>query len=156
MDSSILFSMSENVTSDLPYICLAPPAEGYTIALSVADEGMRVLVFAQEHLQPEQYRGLNDRMTVVDADLETELGFHSALEAITEVYDAIFFIGELDRFSNEAVPTELEEELLNVHLRLLLSLRGRFMTIYPSGTPIDSFPTNPLKTKFLDGEAPAH
>ncbi|MDW9758571.1 hypothetical protein GOB02_03080 [Sinorhizobium meliloti] len=130
-DEGILSNFSRRIPAHLPHVCHAPPDEGYALAFDVAKEGKRVIILAPPHLQPRQYPRWGSDAIIIDDDLDTGSGFHTAAEAMRYHFDLIVFICDPRRLSEEMIFTETEEMLLDLHLSFVLQSRERVFRLHP-------------------------
>ncbi|WP_457811344.1 hypothetical protein [Sinorhizobium meliloti] len=130
-DAGILSTFSRRIPAHLPHVCHAPPDEGYALAFDVAKEGKRVIILAPPHLQPRQYPRWGSHAIIIDDDLDTGPGFHTAAEAMRDQFDLVVFICDPRRLSDEMIFTETEEMLLDLHLSFVLRSRERVFRLHP-------------------------
>lgn len=129
--SGILSDFSRRIPAHLPHVCHAAPDEGYALAVDVAKEGKRVIILAPPHLQPRQYSRWGSHAVIIDDDLDSGPGFHTAAEAMRDHFDLIVFICDPRRLSDEMIFTETEEMLLDLHLSFVLQSRERVFRLHP-------------------------
>ncbi|WP_421590745.1 hypothetical protein [Shinella sp. M27] len=153
MDSAILSLMSESSPSFIPYVVIAPPGEGYTLANAVAEEGCRVLMFCEEHLLPPQYRRFNEKMTVFSDMIDSDTVWAKATEVLLKEFDAIFFIASPDYWERDSDLAWPEDEILSFYITARASVTGKRRTLRPSGTLVEQFPDQPMALHVFDGRS---
>lgn len=149
-ESEILSNFSRGIPAHLPHVCQAPPYEGHTLAFNVAKEGKRVIIFAPPHLQPKQYTRWNSEAIIIDADIDSHMGFDVAAEALQDHFDLIVFVCDPTRFSEKMMFTESEEMLLDLHLSFVLQSRERVFWLNPEETSDNVVLLTPPSVKFVD------
>jgi hypothetical protein len=144
MESAILERMSKAKPVSIPYVITAPPAEGYTLAMAVADEGARVLLICEKSLQPPQYRKFNAKMTVFGERFDTHDGWDKLADVLLGEYDAIVFVAGSERRNGDPDLSGSEEDILSFHLLGRLYAAEKRLVLRSSGAPADAFPAVPL------------
>lgn len=147
--SGILSDFSRRIPAHLPHVCHAAPDEGYALAVDVAKEGKRVIILAPPHLQPRQYPRWGSHAIIIDDDLDTGPGFHTAAEAMRDHFDLIVFICDPRRLSDEMIFTETEEMLLDLHLSFVLQSRERVFRLHPEEASDNVVLFKPPGVKFV-------
>ncbi|MDE4555503.1 hypothetical protein CN159_15970 [Sinorhizobium meliloti] len=148
-DAGILSDFSRRIPAHLPHVCHAAPDEGYALAVDVAKEGKRVIILAPPHLRPRQYLRWGSHAIIIDDDLDTGPGFHTAAEAMRDHFDLIVFICDPRRLSDEMIFTETEEMLLDLHLSFVLQSRERVFRLRPEEASDNVVLFKPPGVKFV-------
>lgn len=133
MKSTILEKLTgSNQDAQIPHICHCTAPDGFALAIALADEGNRVIVFSQRSLV--HYRRHISGITIIEDDIETTRGFAAALEVLKEGFDVIVFVCEQSRFAEPVITTDAEFELIAVHLWNIIHDTDRIFSFHQDKT----------------------
>lgn len=154
--TSILDKISDLPSCTIPFFWSASAYAGFNLAITVAEEGKRVLVVARPHLHPPHLADHMNLIDIIDDDLTAEsLGFVYA--KLSAVFDLIVFVREYEAFSGgdaEETAEEFERLLTEMHLMYLTGASGRYSVMRPEGN--DGFNEERCTIGFLEPTARQH